>query len=290
MFVASSQDDLVDGVVEVVELTTFLTMSYILAVNPIILGAAGMDKGAVFTATVVAAIVATLIMAFYAKLPFALASSMGLNAFFAYTLVGAMGYTWEQALAIVFFEGVMFILLTIFKVREAIIDNIPADMRKAISVGIGLFIAYLGLKNGGIIVDSESGLTGIGPLTSASLVAIAGVLLGAVLLMKKVRGALFIDILLMTLLGIPLGVTKIPEHFTLISLPASLKPVAFHMDFSLFLKFDFEFIIVVVTLLLMDLLDTVLITVFHDSGSGHHGCAVFGWPDDVQRIEGYQFQ
>jgi len=238
-------------------MTTFLTMSYILAVNPIILGTTGMDKGAVFSATVVAAIVATLTMAFYAKLPFALASSMGLNAFFAYTLVGAMGYTWEQALAVVFFEGVMFILLTIFKVREVIIDNIPADMRKAISIGIGLFIAYLGLKNGGIIIKDENSMTSLGPWTNTSLVAIGGILLGAILLMKKVRGALFIDILLMTLIGIPLGVTKLPEHFTLVSLPASLEPVAFHMDFSPFLKFDFEFIIVVVTLLLMDMFDTV---------------------------------
>jgi len=126
-------------------LTTFLTMSYILAVNPIILSDAGMDKGAVFSATVIAAVVATLTMAIYAKMPFALASGMGLNAFFAYTLVISMGYTWEQALAAVLFEGVVFIVLTIFKVREVIVDSIPLDLRYSISVGIGLFIAFIGL-------------------------------------------------------------------------------------------------------------------------------------------------
>ena len=139
--------------------TTFLTMSYILAVNPLILGDAGMDKAAVFSATVIAAAVATLVMAFYAKMPFALASGMGLNAFFAYTLVAVMGYTWQEALAAVLFEGVIFILLTIFKVREAIVNAIPLNLRYSISVGIGLFIAYIGLKNGGVIVASDSTIT-----------------------------------------------------------------------------------------------------------------------------------
>ena len=129
-------------------LTTFLTMSYILAVNPLILGDAGMDKGAVFSATVIAAAVATLVMAFYAKLPFALASGMGLNAFFAYTLVAVMGYTWQEALAAVFFEGITFIILTWLKVRETIVHAIPINLRYSISVGIGLFIAYIGLKGG----------------------------------------------------------------------------------------------------------------------------------------------
>ena len=128
-------------------LTTFLTMSYILAVNPLILGETGMDKGALFSATVVAAAIATLVMAFYARMPFALASGMGLNAFFAYTLVLTLGYTWQEALAAVLFEGIVFILLTIFKVREAIVNAIPLNLRYSISVGIGLFIAYIGLKN-----------------------------------------------------------------------------------------------------------------------------------------------
>ena len=127
-------------------LTTFLTMSYILAVNPIILSEAGMDKGAVFSATVIAAVVGTLTMAIYAKMPFALASGMGLNAFFAYTLVISMGYTWQQAISAVLLEGLVFIVLTIFKVREAIVNSIPLDLRYSISVGIGLFIAVSGLK------------------------------------------------------------------------------------------------------------------------------------------------
>ena len=147
-------------------LTTFLTMSYILAVNPLILGEAGMDKGAVFSATVVAAAIATIVMAFYARLPFALASGMGLNAFFAYTLVIVMGFTWQQALAAVFVEGIVFILLTVFRVREAIVNAIPLNLRYAISVGIGLFIAIIGLKNGGIIVKSDATVTTLGPWTA----------------------------------------------------------------------------------------------------------------------------
>ena len=159
-------------------LTTFLTMSYILAVNPQILGDTGMDKGALFSATVVSAAVATLVMAFYAKLPFALASGMGLNAFFAYTLVLTMGYTWQEALAAVLIEGILFILLTLFKVREAIVNAIPLNLRYSITVGIGLFIAYIGLKNGGIIIASKDMLTMQGPWTAASVLAIAGVILG----------------------------------------------------------------------------------------------------------------
>ena len=187
-------------------LTTFLTMSYILAVNPIILSETGMDKGAVFSATVIAAVVATLVMAFYAKMPFALASGMGLNAFFAYTLVLVMGYTWQEALAAVLVEGVFFIILTIFKVREAIVNSIPLNLRYSISVGIGLFIAFIGLKNGGIVVANEATVTGLGPWTPTSIVAICGILLGAILLTLKVRGALFFTILIMTIVGIPFGV------------------------------------------------------------------------------------
>ncbi len=238
-------------------LTTFLTMSYILAVNPLILSEAGMDKGAVFSATVIGAVVATLIMAIYAKMPFALASGMGLNAFFAYTLVLAMGYTWQQALTVVFVEGVVFILLTIFKVREAIVNSIPLEIRNAITVGIGLFIAYLGLKNGGIIVDSDSSLTALGPWNATSLIAVGGILMGAVLLSMKVRGSLFYTILLMTVIGIPFGVTHMPEDFSLMSLPKSIAPIAFHLDFTPFIQLDIEFIIVALTLLFMDLFDTV---------------------------------
>lgn len=238
-------------------LTTFLTMSYILAVNPIILSDAGMDKSAVFSATVIAAVVATLVMAFYAKMPFALASGMGLNAFFAYTLVLVMGYTWQEALAAVLVEGLFFIVLTIFKVREAIVNSIPLNLRYSISVGIGLFIAFIGLKNGGIIVANDSTVTALGPWTPTSLVAAGGIVLGAILLALKVRGALFFTILIMTIVGIPMGVTQIPEGFTILSLPSSIEPVAFKMDFSRFLSLDIEYYIVVATLLFMDLFDTI---------------------------------
>ena len=238
-------------------LTTFLTMSYILAVNPIILSAAGMDKGAVFSATVIAAVIATLTMAIYAKMPFALASGMGLNAFFAYTLVISMGYTWQQALAAVLLEGVVFIVLTVFKVRQAIVDCIPLDLRYSISVGIGLFIAFIGLKNGGIIISNEATLTALAPWTATSLVAMGGILIGATLLALKVRGALFYTILLMTVIGIPFGVTQMPDSFTLVSLPASIEPVALSVDFSRFLMVDIDYIIVVMTLLFMDLFDTI---------------------------------
>ena len=238
-------------------LTTFLTMSYILAVNPIILSETGMDKGAVFSATVIAAMVATLVMAFYAKMPFALASGMGLNAFFAYTLVLVMGFSWQEALAAVFIEGILFILLTLFKVREAIVSSIPMNLRYSISVGIGLFIAYIGLKNGGIIVVNESTATGLGPWTTNSILAACGILLGAILLVMKVRGALFYTILIMTVIGIPFGITQIPENFSILSLPASLGPVAFKMDFSRFFTLDIDYYIVIATLLFMDLFDTI---------------------------------
>lgn len=238
-------------------LTTFLTMSYVLAVNPLILSDAGMDKGAVFSATVIAAIVATLVMALYAKLPFALASGMGLNAFFAYTLVVSMGFTWQQALAAVLVEGVTFIILTLFRVRQAIVDSIPLDLRYSISVGIGLFIAFIGLRNGGIIVSNPNTLTGLGPWTATSVIAMAGIILGAILLAMKVRGALFYTILLMTVVGIPFGVTNMPEDFTLVSMPSSLAPIAFHIDFTPLLKLDLDYIIVVMTLLFMDLFDTI---------------------------------
>ena len=238
-------------------LTTFLTMSYILAVNPQILGETGMDRGALFSATIVSAVIATLLMAFYAKLPFALAPGMGLNAFFAYTLVLIMGYTWQEALAAVFIEGVVFILLTVFKVREAIVNAIPLSLRYSITVGIGLFIAYLGLKNGGIIVASESTITGMGPWTVSSLLAAAGILIGGIFMALGIRGALFFAILLVTLIGVPFGVTDLPKDFAFVSMPDSLSPIAFHLDFSRLLSLDLNYYIVVFTLLFMDLFDTL---------------------------------
>ena len=232
-------------------------MSYILAVNPLILSAAGMDRGAVFSATAISAAIATLVMAFYAKMPFALASGMGLNAFFAYTLVLMMGYTWQEALAAVFIEGIAFMLLTVFKVRQAIVNSIPQNLRYALSVGIGLFIAYLGLKNGHIIISNEATLTAIGPLTPTSGLAIIGILLGAILIRYKVRGALFFTIIITTIIGIPLGVTKLPEGFSIFSMPISIEPIAMKMDFHHFLELDIDYYIVLFTMLLMDIFDTI---------------------------------
>ncbi len=249
-------------------LTTFLTMSYILAVNPLILSDAGMDKGAVFSATVIAAVVATLVMAFYAKMPFALASGMGLNAFFTYTLVLVMGYTWQQALAAVLIEGLVFILLTIFKVREAIVNAIPLNLRYSISVGIGLFIAFIGLKNGGLVVGSDATITALGAWTPTTIVAASGILLGAILMALKVKGALFYTIIIMTIVGIPLGVTQVPEGFTVLSMPHSMEPVALHIDFSRFINLDVEYYIVVLTLLFMDLFDTIGTLIGAATGAG----------------------
>ncbi|MBQ0068735.1 MAG: NCS2 family permease, partial [Bacteroidales bacterium] len=174
-------------------ITTFLTMAYILAVNPSILGDAGMDAGAVFTATVVSAIVATLVMAMYAKLPFALAPGMGLNAFFAYTVVLTMGYTWQFALTAVLIEGIIFILLTLTGLRMKIVNCMPLLLRRAISPGIGLFIAFIGLKNAGIVTDNAATLVSLGNLHDpAVLLACFGILLSVVLLVRNVTGALLI--------------------------------------------------------------------------------------------------
>lgn len=174
-------------------LTTFLTMSYILAVNPDILSAAAMDKGAVFTATALSSTVATILLAFMAKLPFAQAPSMGINAFFAFTLVQGMGYSWESALAAIFLEGIIFIVITFFNIREKVVDSIPLNLRYAISVGIGMFIAFIGLKNAGVIEANGATLVGLGKFTPTSLLALLGVLLSGALMWRKVKGALFLQ-------------------------------------------------------------------------------------------------
>ena len=189
-------------------ITTFLTMSYILAVNPDILSAASMDKGAVFTATALSSALATILLAFLAKLPLAQAPGMGLNAFFAFTLVQGMGYSWQTALTVVLVEGIIFVLLTIFNIRDKIVDCIPVNLRYAISVGIGMFIAFVGLKNIGVIVHNDATLVALGAFTPAALIGIFGILLSGVLCYRKVKGALFIGIIITTLVGIPFGVTS----------------------------------------------------------------------------------
>lgn len=245
-------------------ITTFLTMAYILAVNPSILSATGMDQGAVFTSTCLAAVVATLFMAFYAKLPFGLAPGMGLNAFFAFTICGAMGYTWQFALTAVLLEGLLFILLTITGLRTKIVKALPKVLRRAISPGIGFFIALIGLKNAGIVAASESTYITLGDLHSpAVLLAIFGILLTAALLIKNVTGALLIGIVATTLVGIPLGVTTFSG---VIDTPPSISPVLWQFEFDSILSFDM--LICVFTFLFVDIFDTIgtLLGVCHKAG------------------------
>lgn len=245
-------------------ITTFLTMAYILAVNPSILSDAGMDKGAVFTATVISSVLATLVMAMYAKLPFALAPGMGLNAFFAYTVVLTMGYSWQFALTAVFIEGIIFILLTLTGLRQKIVDSMPLVLRRAISPGIGFFIAFIGLKNAGIVSASPATFVTMGNLHDpAVLLAAFGILLSAVLLIKKVTGALLIGILVTTVIGIPLGVT----HFTsVLDVPPSIAPVVMKFEWNNVLSFDMA--ICVLTFLFIDMFDTIgtLLGVSHRAG------------------------
>lgn len=247
-------------------LTTFLAMAYILAVNPGMLSAAGMSARAVFTATAVSAAIATLVMAFVANLPVALAPGMGLNAFFTFTVVIGMGCTWQLALTAVLLEGIIFIILSLCGIREAIVKSIPDNLKKAVAVGIGLFIAIIGLSNAGI-VTSQAG-TIISFVTfkmenAAALLAIIGLIITIILYTLKVPGAILIGIVITTLIGIPMGVTKIPEGFKAVSAP----------DAPYFFAFDWKgicmgangfsiavlgkFIVILITFLFTDLFDTI---------------------------------
>jgi AGZA family xanthine/uracil permease-like MFS transporter len=240
-------------------ITTFMTMAYILIVNPIILSETGMDFGGIFTATALSSLIATLMMALYANYPFALAPGMGLNAFFAFTVVlGPMGKSWEFALTAVLIEGIIFILLSFIKAREAIFESIPLNLKNAVSVGIGIFISFIGLSGAGIVKAGNGTLVALGELTSgAPLLAIIGIIITGLLLIKNVKGALLIGIVITTIIGIPMGVTILPENFsTIVSMPPSLKDVAFK-----FVGFDqifsFEMLVVVFTFLFVDIFDTV---------------------------------
>lgn len=234
-------------------LTTFFTMAYILAVNPAILAETGMDPGALFTTTALSAIVATLMMAIYAKLPFVLAPGMGLNAFFAYTIVLLMGYTWQFALTAVFLEGLLFILFTITGLRQKLVDTVPSVMHHAISAGIGLFLAFLGLKSGGLIVDNAATLITLGDLNNPSVaLTVIGLILTSILLVKKVSGAFLIGILLTALIGIPLGVTSFNG---ITSLPPSIRPIFLQFQWHEVLSIDM--FICVITLLFTDMFDTI---------------------------------
>ena len=250
-------------------LTTFMTMAYVLVIIPQLLATTGMDQGALFSATALASIVATLVMAFYANMPYALAPGLGLTAFFAYTVVGEMGYSWQTALTAVFLEGLLFILLTVTNAREAIVKAIPPNLKKAISVGIGLFITLIALNNAGIVQRSPGTLLTMGDLLRPeSLVCLIGLFAIALLLHFKVRGALLLGIVFATLAGIPLGVTRLPEHFTLLSAPPSIQPILAKVHFDVDVLFSAEMALVVLTMVFVDLFDTLgsLIGVTHRAG------------------------
>ena len=233
-------------------ITTFLTMAYILAVNPGILSAAGMDFSRVFAATAIASAIATLVMALVANLPFALAPGMGLNAFLAFTVVLGMGKTWQFALTAVFVEGIIFLILTAVNIREAIVNSIPANLKKAIGVGIGLFIAFIGMQNAGIIVNNDATLVGLSRswFTGPAGLAMLGLAITGVLLAFKVKGALLIGIIATTVLGIPFGITKYAGGTYM---PPA--PYFFPFEFSNILSLDF--VVVVFTFLFVDMFDTV---------------------------------
>lgn len=258
--------------------TTFMTMAYILAVNPNILSEAGMDRGAVFTATALASFLATCLMALLSNYPFVLAPGMGLNAYFAYTVVIGMGFSWQEALAAVFVEGIIFIILSLTNVREAIFNAIPMNLKHAVSVGIGLFIAFIGLQNAKIVVDSSTLVTVFSFKDSVQagtfqtegitvLLALIGILLTAILLVRNVKGNILWGILITWILGIfcqLVGLyvpnpgngwfSLIPDFSGGISVP-SLAPTFFHMDFSRVLSMDF--VIIMFAFLFVDLFDTL---------------------------------
>lgn len=235
-------------------ITIFLTMSYILAVNPAMFGLLeGMPIGSVFTSTALAAIVGCLAMAFWGKLPFGLAPGMGLNAFFVYTVCIGMGYNWQFALTAVFIEGLIFILLTITNVREAIVKAIPINLRYAVGAGIGLFIAFIGLQNAGVILNSDATLVVLGDITSGSaLLAMMGLIITGVLYLKNVKGALLLGILITTVIGIPMGIT---DFKGVLSHPQSIAPIFCQFEWENIFTLDMA--VVVFTFLFIDMFDTV---------------------------------
>lgn len=260
-------------------ITTFMTMAYILAVNPNILSASGMDRGAVFTATALSSFIATCLMALLSNYPFVLAPGMGLNAYFTYTVVLGMGYTWQQALSAVFAEGIIFILLSLTNVREAIFNSIPMNLKHAVSVGIGLFIAFIGLQNAKIVVGNDSTLVSIfsfkssvaeGTFSSQGitvLLALIGILVTAVLLAKDVKGSILWGILITWVLGIICQLTHLyvpnadigyysllPDFSNGISVP-SMAPTFMKMDFSI--VFSLDFVVIMFAFLFVDMFDTL---------------------------------
>lgn len=237
-------------------ITTFLTMAYILAVNPSIfsnLADKGMDTNAVFTATALAAIIGTLAMAIYAKKPFGLAPGMGLNAFFVFTVCLGMGYSWQFALTAILIEGFIFVVLTLTSIRTLIVDAIPASIKRAIGAGIGLFIAFIGLKNAGIIVENTSTFVTIGHMTQGTaLLGVIGIIITSVLVIKNVPGSLLIGILATALIGIPMGVTNFSS---VVDTPPSVAPLFCQFEFHNI--FTIDMVVIVFTFLFIDMFDTM---------------------------------
>ena len=253
-------------------LTTFLTMAYILAVNPGIFSALDMPGGAVFTATALAAIVGTLVMALYAKKPFALAPGMGLNAFFVFTVCLGMGHTWQFALTAVLLEGVIFVILTVTKVRTWLINAIPGTLKKAIGAGIGLFIAFIGLQNAGIIVNNDATLVSLGHITEGkALVGLIGLFITAGLVMAKIRGGILWGILITAVIGIFIkdpatgaAITTLPTK--VVSLPDSISPIFCKFEWGQILSWDM--LAVVFTFLFIDMFDTMGTIIGVHQGAG----------------------
>ncbi len=241
--------ELIGGVI------TFLTMSYILVVNPNILGATGMDKSALFTATAFATILGTLFMALMANLPIAQAPGMGLNSFFAFTVVLTMGYSWQFALTAVFIEGIIFIILTFFNVRELIVKSIPKSLKDAIPVGIGLFITFIGLQNSGLIVKNDATYVSMGDMANPHVwIALIGLVITGILFARNIHGAILIGIIVSSICGIFFGEVHLPEG-NWMALPPSIKPI--FMQFEWTNIFSFDMLLVVFTFLFVNLFDTV---------------------------------
>ncbi len=239
---------------EIAGITTFMTMGYIIMVNPGILSATGMDFGALITATCLSTAIATIFMALYANYPFALAPGMGLNAFFAFTVVLGMGISWEAALAAVFIDGVIFLLLTLFTAREAIFNAIPMNLKLATSVGIGLFIAFIGFTQAGIVVASEATYVALGDFHDPKvLLSVFGLIVAGLLLARGIKGALLISILVTSLVGMISGIVPWPEG--IVSPPPSLSPILFKMDFKT--AFNIGLIPIIFTFTFVDLFDTM---------------------------------
>lgn len=234
---------------------TFLTMSYILVVNPNIMGATGMDKSALFTATALASVIGTLLMAFIPKLPIAAAPGMGLNTFFAFSVVLGLGYSWQMALTAVFIEGIIFIILTFFNVRELIVKSIPKTIKDAIPVGIGLFIAFIGLQNAGLIVGDQNTMLALGDFANKNIwVAVIGLIVTAVLYVRKVHGSFLIGIAVATIFATVFGLVHLPEG-GLVSIPPSISPIFAQFEWANI--FTFDMLIVVFTFLFVNLFDTI---------------------------------